>query len=371
MPGIRISYPPNLLNLFKTLPLKKSLLYTLSLLERFRYPKDTTNYKSAMLHKVGKRIYEGFFHEYIYKLWGIAPENIAIEGMKRRKTLLNLKSVIKSIAGKHNYFYYPKNGIGAIADALANKIECNDGTIYCNSEVSSIKINACNSISSITVTCGSQKRLTFQDPLVLSTIPIDEMFQIAFPYLSVPPLMWRDLRVVYIHIADILDLRNETFYLPARDTACGRISFIQKYSPFLNATIDGTIITCEFPTSQGDEIWEMDDTSMSNLCINSIIKEGILSKSPEIISSHSIKVKKAYPIYTTNWKDCYNNYYNSLLNIQNLCIFGRRGLFLHCNIDHAIRQGFEIAKIINGQQQFHSELWNSRVKHFSTCSARD
>lgn len=371
MPGMSVSYPPNLLNLFRTLPLRMSLSYSFSLLERFRYPDDKTNYKSAMLHKVGKRIYENFFHEYIYKLWGIAPENISIEGMKRRKTILNLKSVLKSVAGKHRYFFYPENGIGAIADALAEKIRNNGGKIYYKSQLSNVETDISNTIRSVSVLDSLEKEVIFSNPLVLSTIPVDELCQTIFPYIPAPPLMWRDLRVVYIHISEQLHLRNETFYLPALDTACGRISFIQKYSPFLNTPCTGTIITCEFPTSQGDQIWEMDDNEIGRLCKENLIKCKILSNTQQIKTVYSVRIKKAYPVYTTTWKESYSSIQRNLSDIRNLFVFGRRGLFLHCNIDHAIRQGVEIAKVVSSNQKFKSQLWKKRADHFSTCSARD
>ncbi len=371
MQGFRLKYPPSLLNMLRVLPLKKSFFYSLSLLERFRYPKDASNYRTAMLSNVGKRIYETFYRDFVYKLWGITPENIAVEGMKRRKTILDAKSFLKSVTGKHDYFYYPRNGMGSIATRFVESIRKNGGVLFTGSRLSSIAVDASNRISTISFTDNSGDVVSFDNPLVISTIPIDELHERIHPDRPLPKLQWRGIRIVYLHISENLSLRNETFYFPHHDIPCGRISFIQKYSPHMNSQSSGTIITFEFPSSAGDSIWEMEEEVLCRICIESLKTVGIITNHPTVRHMHSIGIKKAYPIYSTDWEMNYHTCFDRLAEISNLLIMGRRGLFLHCNIDHAIRQGIDAAKIINsGSKQCNSE-WNRKIPSFSSFCARD
>jgi protoporphyrinogen oxidase len=371
MQGMALKYPPSISNLVRSLPLKTSFYYLLSLADRFKYPHDTSNYKSAMLHSVGRRIYENYYEDYVYKLWGIAPEHIAVEGMKRRKTILDMKSLLKNITGRNNYFYYPRDGMGAIAKKLIEKIVHNGGKIYSDAQISSIKVDGSNRISSLSLVDDLRHELSFVFPLVLSTIPIDDVHAYIYPRRIAPKLNWRELRIVYLHVSEDIHVAHETFYFPKRETPCGRISFIKKYSPYLNSDARGTIITFEFPSSIGDTIWEMDNQLLCRICVQALKTAGIVVQDLRIKDIYSISIKKAYPIYTTDWKQTYQCYLKSMKAVDNLFIFGRRGLFLHCNIDHAVKQGLEVAKTICRHPQQPSRHWNEIAESFTTCCARD
>ena len=371
MQGLRFKYPPSLFNMLRVLPLKKSFSYSLSLLERFRYPKDASNYRTAMLSNVGKRVYESFYRDFVYKLWGITAENIAIEGMKRRKTILDANAFFKSITGRHDYFYYPRDGMGSIAARFAECIRKNGGILHTGSRLASIVVDDSGRISSISFTDRAGEHFSLHNPLVISTIPIDELHERVHRNRKTPVLQWREIRIVYLHISENLPLRNETFYFPHREIPCGRISFIQKYSPHLNTQASGTIITFEFPASAGDTIWEMEEEALCRICIDGLKTAGIITSLPTVRHMHSIGIKKAYPIYSTDWKTNYHTCFNRLAQISNLFVMGRRGLFLHCNVDHAIRQGIEAAKIIHGGSNQANTEWNRKIPSFSSFCARD
>ena len=189
----------------------------MSFIERFRYPYDTSSYKSAMLHNVGKRIYEHFYEDFVFKLWGIAPEQISIEGMNRRKTIFNMKSVVKNITGKHDYFYYPRHGIGSIADKLTKGIIKNGGKILSDSQILSIQTDSSNTISKLTILNSSKNILSYDYPLVLSTIPLDDIHAHLFPGQNNSTLKWRETCIAFLHISEELQISNETFYFPGRD----------------------------------------------------------------------------------------------------------------------------------------------------------
>jgi len=57
--------------------------------------------------------------------------------------------------------------------------------------------------------------------------------------------------------------------------------------------------------------------------------------------------------------------------IKNLFTVGRRGLFLHCNIDHCISQSLELADLILSNKWQDKNLWRQKVSNFLKFSARD
>jgi UDP-galactopyranose mutase len=97
----------------------------------------------------------------------------------------------------------------------------------------------------------------------------------------------------------------------------------------------------------------------------------ILKTRPSIVKYFSLSLDKVYPVYKADWKELFFTMYNRLNRIQNLFTIGRKGLFLHCNIDHCIIQGLELANFILNGKQKDKNAWNKKVAGFLRFSARD
>ena len=71
------------------------------------------------------------------------------------------------------------------------------------------------------------------------------------------------------------------------------------------------------------------------------------------------------------WRDNFYRIYNELNKVENLFTIGRGGLFLHCNIDHCIIQGRQLADFILSGRWRRKDLWQKEVSGFLRFSARD
>ena len=115
----------------------------------------------------------------------------------------------------------------------------------------------------------------------------------------------------------------------------------------------------------------MDEEELSKLCVRDLRKIGIMCDDHNVVRYFSLRLEKAYPVYEIGWKRKFISLYNRLDSIKNLFIVGRKGLFLHCNIDHCIIQGLELANLILKHSHKRKDLWNKKIEKFMCFSARD
>lgn len=371
--GKFIDYPPHLYGLLKDLSFQKFTEFCVSYLKTFVSPSIVKgkNFEEAMIKKAGKKNYEIFYKDYAKKLWGKDPKQISTDSSRKRRIFESIGSLTKSLFTKNDYFFYPRRGIGEIAKSLEDKITNNNGRVIKAVEIKKVFLNN-SRVSGITIEDSQGSEIDIDLSILISTIPADELFGLLFEKESAKDsLEWRGLRLLYILIEENIKCESETYYFPSLDVILGRVSEIRKYSPYLNSSIKETLLTIEIPSSAGDDIWDMEESRLLNLCLRDLIKVKILEKYPKFVKHFSLKLEKAYPVYGLGWEKKFFKIYNKLSKIGNLFTVGRRGLFLHCNIDHCIIQGLELADLILKGKWYDKDLWNKKVLQFLKFSARD
>jgi protoporphyrinogen oxidase len=116
----------------------------------------------------------------------------------------------------------------------------------------------------------------------------------------------------------------------------------------------------------------MSEQTVVNRCLDDMVRTGMFKSRPHINGCFSIFLEKAYPIFEVGWQEKFAMMYESIKNIKGLFTIGRKGLFLHCNIDHCIIQARELAEFIlrtGGETKGH-EL-DARIERYMKFSARD
>ena len=367
-----LRYPVTIFDFVRSISVRKSCVYLLSYLANFLRPHKgpTASYEQAMCASVGQRIYADLYEDFAWKLWGMDPAHISAEGMRRRSLSFNWKAIKKAVLRTDRWFFYPRHGIGEIAQRLEQRIIRDHGEILKGCRVRQVRLNKERTVSSVVYEDLLGKAVEIQASLVISTIPLDTLQEcIVAPQEGAGPLKWRGLRILYLHLKQMPFLGNDTFYFPERTTRLGRVSLIAKFSPELNSGLSGALFTMEFPCSLGDRMWQMQDEELLKIALEDFLLTRIYTEAPEVLQSFSIRLEKAYPLYDLGWEERFDRLLSEINTVQGLYSIGRSGLFLHCNIDHAILQGLELSsQILN---TFSDGTWKGRSERFREFSARD
>ncbi|MFT5206909.1 MAG: protoporphyrinogen oxidase [Candidatus Omnitrophota bacterium] len=360
------SYPPSMLHLFSSYSKRDSAQFIAdfvkaSIKSRIN-PQKPHDFESYVSNAIGLRLYESFYKPYALKLWGLPPSQISYEPAKNRlkkfcfKEMLNdIKKTLTNKTKRH--YYYPASGIGAIGCKIEKRLTDNGIKVLYNTAPLSYKIDRNLSIKSLLFEDASGKSQEIETQTVISTIPMHILHeQITLPSDKVTKpkfnLSWRGLRLLHLITPNINYSENETFYIPDPKFLIGRVSELNKYSPQLNVATGLTGLTLEIPCSPEDSVWSMSDKDLAQHCVKELFALNILSSSELSSDSkfHSNKIPHLYPIYKIGWKDEFNKVFNYVHQISNLYTIGRSALFLHCNIDHCMVMGSELATHLTREQ---------------------
>ncbi|MDD5596031.1 MAG: FAD-dependent oxidoreductase [Candidatus Omnitrophica bacterium] len=380
--GYRMRYPPSALNVIKALGFTKSLHYIFSYLEALilRYcskSKQANTYELHTIREVGKLAYEKFYKPYAIKLWGISPDKIAMESAIRRVSRFQLavlwQEFIRKLRGKDvRFFYYPKEGIGYLPHILGRRFLENGGSIHTSVNIEKLEMQD-DRINRIYFKKGDASEEVIEVQTVISTIPFEDLSALLYPHSDdgITPMRWRSLRILYLITQEMNPSINDTYYFSDPDLLVGRVSEINKFSPFLNVDNKNHFLTIEVPCSYNDEVWNMQDHLFAQKVIEELMRVGILKENltnqPVFFSK---KLKNLYPVYEIGWKEKFNKIYNRFNLVDNLYLIGRRALFLHCNIDHCMIMADKLAGFLS-QEKRDKQQWQEIVNSFYSFQVRD
>ncbi len=248
-----------------------------------RLPKkiDMANFESCVISMIGESLYKKFIENYTIKFWGISPKEMEavwapqkIE-IRRDDSLGYFKDEWQGIPTK-GYTYMLEKMIEGIPVQYNTEIEDYRG---------------------------------LENELVISTIPIDELFNFCYGRLAYRGLDF----VVHFDEAEWEDVKYGCINFPQRDVAYTRKC---NYSLcYRDGLVSSYIVGYDFPGHTG----------------------------------------RMYPLYTAENKKLFNAYLAHLAKIRNLISIGRLGLFRYYDMDEAVKWCLDNIDTVEGYPALSAE----------------
>lgn len=347
-----VRYPPTPFDLLKALGVFQCLNFTAGMIaariRRSFRGQEGSSFESYILSALGKPLYYSFYRPYAEKLYGVSPSIISDEAGRKRIRRVFLTELKRLFSKRHDWLYfYPPQGIGQIAEAMKKRFLQNGGRLVLNAVPVNVELDSTRRITALVYQTADGCTEKVEIESLVSTIPPDMLCGLLAKSGGEAPLCsltWRGLRLVFFVTRDWIDRRPETYYIPGPDYLIGRVSEIAKYSSALDLQDGCRAFTLEIPCTPGDEVWCMKEETLRERCCSELTQFGILkpvlSAEPQM-SMHFLE--RVYPLYLIGWQKHYAEltaYFNKFPNIFRI---GRTALFLHCNLDHSITMGLELA----------------------------
>ena len=366
------NYPLTARNVLLQMPIYDSFLCAASYFVRliwdtirrpFRRKKKPPNFEEWAKSSFGDYLFRLFFKPYTEQFWQLPvrelspdsmPTNTRLSFFKTLK-LLFVKDVVKSkmsLVERETTLLlrYPRQGIGALAEKIANKIEEGGlGKIHTGCRVNGVTRNE-DGTWEVWVDQGGEERI-FQGDHVISTLPLTELIPLLKP---VPPqeilqdikhLGFLSLIVVYIVIPKREILESSYVYHLA--TPYNRIGDMNKFCPDLCPN-DENMLALEFTCHKGDALWEKSKEELFEESIKYLEKDKIISRD-EVKRIFVLKAAHGYPIYTYEYKKHLDSLRNYVEGTPGLDIVGRAGNYQYMDMDQCIHLGFlKAEEIIDG-----------------------
>ncbi len=358
--GRFLDYPPNVANLVRCLEPKTSvqclLDYFSSSWNRNGKHREEADFQSWVINRFGKHLYDIYFGPYTEKVWGISPKFLAAELARRRITVPNLGDVLMRLMFSSNgdqnpyvtRFWYPKTGIGRIAERLVEDIIGRNGEILFGHKVEQIHLEN-DQVIGLEVN-GENGTKFIPCQWVLSTLPLPfliESINPSQPMLSeqVNNISYRALIFVFLTINGDQIGKDHWLYFPQKDYIFNRVSEPLTFSP-THAPKGKTSLCVEITCKEGDELWDLPVEELYEQVILDLTKAGLID-SEQVEGLFSYRFPWGYPIYTVNYASYLNRLLEYVDEIDNLVTFGRQGAFDYSNMSESIASGLKTAEMIS------------------------
>lgn len=352
------------------------------------FKKKEDNLENFYINRFGKKLYNMFFENYTEKLWGRHPKNISADWGAQRVKGLSIKAVIKDMFIKTfnikkdlkkqetsliDQFLYPKYGPGQLWETVEEDIEKMGGTILKNHKVTKINIKN-NKI--ISLVCKTEKKEKLIDGnIFISSMPIKDFITnidgtVPTNILNIAKnLPYRDFMTVGLLLKKI-KLKNKEkenlipdcwIYIQDSNVKLGRLQIFNNWSPYMLKNPEKEIfIGLEYFCNENDKYWNMSDEEFIKFAINELEKINIIDAN-DVIESHRIKVKKAYPAYFDTYNKI-NEVIMYLNKFENLYCIGRNGQHRYNNMDHSMMTAFETVDNILNSKKEKDNIWNVNIE---------
>ncbi|ESU29238.1 hypothetical protein FLJC2902T_06330 [Flavobacterium limnosediminis JC2902] len=367
----------------KNLGIINSGLIGLSYIKAVLFPiKNVETLDHFFINRFGERLYKTFFKDYTEKVWGVPCSEISAEwGAQRIKGLSITKSVLNflkkafrlnndnNISQKDTetslieYFLYPKFGPGQMWEVVAEKVGQQDGILKQNCKVTKIITNG-SKVNQVEIQNRSTGMTeTLELDYCISTMPVNELINAID--CNIPQdvkrvsegLMYRDFITVGLLLNNINhELEDNWIYIQENYVKVGRLQIFNNWSPYMVNDSNKTWVGLEYFCNADDEIWNMDDRSLTELAISEMIQLGFISKKEDAEDSKVIKVPKNYPAYFGTYSefDTIKEFTNSF---ENLFLIGRNGMHKYNNQDHSMLTAIKTVANIKNNVFEKEDIW--------------
>ncbi|MBC7235688.1 MAG: FAD-dependent oxidoreductase [Chloroflexi bacterium] len=375
--GRFIGYPLAPLDLLLNLPpsffLRLGLDVLASPFRRAALDGDGASYAEVLRARLGPTLCEALYFPFARKLWGLPPEEIAVEQARRRVSADSLSKMIRRVVsalpgirepGAGHGYYYPRQGFGQISNALAEKVRQLGGEILLNTELREIVL-AGEQVA--TLRLGSSKDRAdgpLQDlrpDMILATIPITELVAAIRPGVpqavqkSAASLRYRAIRFCYLILDTDRVTPYDAHYFPQTDLCFSRVSEAKNYSGAVEPR-GLTALCAEIPFWPGEEVGELSAEVLAERVLRDLERAGLHIRVP-VRHVLAKRYDYAYPSYDLAFAEHLAVVRDYMATIANLIPLGRQADFAHDNLHHALEVAYAAAECLRPDLSWDKALW--------------
>lgn len=344
-------------------------------------------FASVLLEGLGPTVCRDFYFPYARKIWGLEPDEISPAQARRRVSAASLGALVSRLAPRRRegggrasrgIFYYPRDGFGAICEALAQAATAAGARVLLGTKAHKVRTGSGALAVETEAVSGPdeprQTRVILCDHL-WSTIPMGALARIADP--AAPPgvleaargLEQRAMVLVYLVLEQDRFTAYDAHYFPSPDVPFTRVSEPRNYSG--RPDPEGRTVLCaEIPCAPSDAVWEADAASLGALVKRGLAGAGLPVTSP-VLEVVVRRLPAAYPLYRVGWEERFAAVDAWASALPGVLTFGRQGLFAHDNTHHALAMARSAVACLGDDGRFDAERWKGFRDDFTRHVVED
>lgn len=327
-------------------------------------PAEDDSFKSWVVNRFGRRLYDVYFGPYTAKVWGRDPSKLAASWAAQRVAVVDLWDLILrmlKIRREDNdfhhspfkaEFYYPERGVGRIYERMAEEVVKNGGRLSLESRVKQVNC-ADDRVESVLVERDGRLEEIHADYFV-STVPISPLVRSLRPFApedvlgAASQIQFRAMIFLFLELDRATVTDDHWIYFPDVGTVFNRISEMKNFST--EAAPPGkTSLTVEISCDADDDVWNAPEDELYRRSVQGLVQAGLI-RERDVLGHSFARTRNAYPTYDLKFEANLGKIAYHLASWPNLVVCGRQGLFRYVNQDHAIEMGLCAAEEIATQQ---------------------
>ncbi len=379
-------YPLKISNALVGLGPVESFLVGLSYAKsKFSPTDEEKTFEQWISNRFGTRLFNIFFKNYTEKVWGIPCNEISADWAAQRIKNLSLSEAIRNafvsngttksgekITSLIDKFHYPNLGPGMMWEACEGIL--NDfGSPTLKQQFVNRIFHKNGRVSHILTKNTRNEATEYSGSNFISTMPLKELI---FSLDPAPPdeilkaaklLRYRDYLTVVLMIDRPHVFPDNWIYIHTPEVKMGRIQNYKNWSPDMVPDSSKTSLGLEYFLWEKDEEWTWEDSRLIELGINECAALNLIQKN-EVLEGTVVRMKKAYPVYDSNYHHCVELLRQYMGTFENLQTIGRNGLHRYNNQDHSMLTGVYAAR---NTEQLEYDVWavNTEQEYHETDKA--
>jgi protoporphyrinogen oxidase len=338
-------------------------------------------FASVVERGLGATMSRSFYFPYARKLWGLAPETLAVTAAERRiannsipKILLK---VVRQIPGlkpaKVGGFFYPRRGFGQISEALRMVGEAHGARFVLGARISRIDHDG----QRVHAVHYQKDGRAIETPVdaAWSTLPVSLLVRMMNPQApseilaAAKAIRFRGMVLIYLILEQDQFSEFDAHYFPEASIPISRLSEPKNYSASLEPR-GLTVLCAELPSDPGEESWSLSDGELGRrLC--GWLADVDLPVKVAVSRVVTRRLGQAYPVYDRGYAAHFKAMDQWLSGFDGLLTFGRQGLFAHDNTHHALTMAYAAADCLEPDGRFDRALWFRHRRDFESHVVED
>ncbi|MGE5307665.1 MAG: NAD(P)/FAD-dependent oxidoreductase [Deltaproteobacteria bacterium] len=353
-------YPLKPMDMLSTLTLSECFTFGLSYAAARLLPRPARSFEDWVRNQFGRRLYETFFKSYTEKVWGMPCDRISADWAAQRIKGVSLFSAIRSAFRKSGgqvkslieSFEYPVLGPGMLWERMRDILK-GRGVRFLMERKAVKLFHDGKDIKAVRLASRSGREENVEADSFLSSIPLRELVHSLEPAAdrgaaeAAERLTYRDFLIVALVLDREQVFPDNWIYVQVPDVAVGRIQNFKNWSRAMVPDQGKTCLGMEFFCFEGDRLWNSTDSELIELASAELCRLGF-ARRQQILEGVPVRMKKAYPVYTLDYREQVGRIRRYLARFRNLQVMGRNGLHRYNNQDHSMMTAMLAARNVYG-----------------------
>ena len=331
----------------------------------------TSNYEEWVVSHFGRALYQKVVQPCTEKIWGESG-TLGVELAQTRIRVQSLAELAKEFIFRIKpqrvvnapHFFYPRNGIGMLPEAIARRLVELGGEIR-KGVVPARVIVRDGAVRGIDWSDGMAETLDEWD-VVVSTIPKRDLLDVMTSapgeeiQEALESLRERSLILLFLLLKKESMSDYSWIFFPEKECIFNRVFEQNKCSPSM-VPPGKTLVCAEITCKREDPMWRAQKAHIFDLAVKNLESVGLIGRD-EVLDHFEVRLPHAYPIWDIYSRRNVETVLDYIEGFENLYSVGRQGGFIYGGTADSMDMGFRTARHIVARET--KEMWRANRSQF-------